>query len=73
MAADHLNLTFNLHEAPPTTEPVATREYEDLVTYGDASLFLWEAVQRVAKGIKPGERREIGIGLVIEALAESVP
>lgn len=61
-----MKITLDLHSAPPESDVAATQEFEDMVSYADCTIFLWNALERMAKGIKAGEVREIGIGVRID-------
>lgn len=61
-----MKITLALHRLPPEGDPDATQEFEDLLSYADCTIFLWNALERMAKSIKEGEVREVGIGVRIE-------
>lgn len=60
-----MQITLTLHRVAPESEVAATQEFEELVSYADCTIFLWNALERMAKGIKEGEVREVGIGVRI--------
>jgi hypothetical protein len=61
----HIEIHLDLYKHPPSSVERLARRY--VFSHDDATDFLREAIMRILDGIEPGERRDIGIGLVVVA------